>query len=284
MNNHRLSLPLTMGLVVAGFLVFLTGCEGSTGQATSGAGSRAAGAPAEAPAPGSSKATLDQQIAALERKLALATERGDEIARLSALRDLLGAEETKAKADADQFHAERDQATKALDAARIAQDQARLYWFAGILGLAALIGAGLAIWLPMTARWAIRFSIACGAVAALALFVSSLLPWLWWVGAGLVAIGGAAALWYWRLDHKIKIQLTDAIEGFTADVPGWAAHAERVIDTDAEAAIAATKAHLKRRKGSPPTNNPGTGPRQGLPVTDQTIPMPAARSGCLNKE
>ncbi len=143
-----------------------------------------------------------------------------------------------------QAQAEVREAKQALDDERTAAAQARIWWFAGIMGVIALAAAGLAIFVPSVARWALRLALAAAAVAALAIFAAWLLPWLWWIGAALALISVIGAIIYWRLDAKSRDQVVQAVDRIKDRVPDFKDTFRQVIDTDADLAIDAARRRL----------------------------------------
>lgn len=150
----------------------------------------------------------------------------------------------KAQEDLRNAKAEVKSATDALADERTNAAQAKVYWFAGILGVLALAGAAIAIFVPSVAKWALRLSLAAAATAALAVFAAWLLPYLWWIGGGITVVGIIGAIIYWRLDSKSRDQVVQAFDGIKDQVPGYREHFRQVIDTDADKAIDAARKRL----------------------------------------
>jgi uncharacterized protein YceK len=143
-----------------------------------------------------------------------------------------------------QAKAEVRAATDALADERTNAAQAKVYWFAGILGVLALAGAAVAIFVPSVAKWALRLSLAAAATAALAVFAAWMLPYLWWIGAAVTLASVVGAIVYWRLDVKSRDQVVQAVDGIKYKLPGYKEHFRQVIDTDAEKAIDAARKRL----------------------------------------
>jgi len=179
----------------------------------------------------------DGRIASLEAKLAAAIKDRDEIARLTALRDLAVERERQARADVARLN-------DALDEERISQAQAKVWWFAGIMGVLALAGAALAIFVPSVAKWALRLSLAAAAVAALAVFAAWLLPYLWWIGACVGLVGLVGGVVFWRLDAKSRDQVVKAVDAAKDNIPDYKVHFRQFIDEDADRAIDAARTRL----------------------------------------
>lgn len=145
-------------------------------------------------------------------------------------------------------------AKQALADERTAAAQARIWWFSGIMGVLALAAAGLAIFVPSIARWAVRLALAAAVVAALAVFAAWLLPYLWWIGGGLTIIGIVGAIVYWRLDAKSRDQVVRAVDRVKDRIPDFKDTFRQVIDEDADLAIDAARKRLglhKRIEGTP---------------------------------
>jgi len=189
------------------------------------------------PTPVAQPQSPDGRIIALEGKLATAVKEKDEIARLTALRDIAVERERQARADVARLN-------DALDEERISQAQAKVWWFAGIMGVLALAGAALAIFVPSVAKWAIRLSLAAAAVAALAVFAAWLLPYLWWVGAIVALVGIVGAVVFWRLDAKSRDQVVKAVDAAKDNIPDYKTHFRQFIDEDADRAIDAARHRL----------------------------------------
>jgi hypothetical protein len=229
-------------LALVGFLLFAVGC----GEAPA----RPADPPATVPtAPADPAATSrEARIAQLEKDIANATAEKNDVARLAGVNELLALEAAQSDAAAARAHEESAAATAEYKAAKkqawIDAQETRLYWFAGILGLLALVGIGVSIFQPALAKWAVRFAIACGALAGVAVFAVQLLPYLWWLGAAVVAIGAGAYMWWNRLSDKTKTQVIAAVEAKKAEVPTITDGFSKVIDTDAEKMVSWTRKHL----------------------------------------
>lgn len=221
--------------LLASAALFLASCDDANRPASQTAAAATQPAP-EAPA---------SRIAALEARLAKATADRDELARLSALRDLLAERERQAVAEAERLHRDLDATLTALSVERQHALEVKAWWFVGIMGAAALAAAALAVFVPATARWAVRAALAAAACAALALAFAALLPWLLWIGLGLVVVGLIAAIVWWRLDAKSRDQVVTAVEGIKEKLPAYRDHFRSVIDSDADRAIDATRRRLR---------------------------------------
>lgn len=174
------------------------------------------------------------RISDLEKRLARATEEKDEIARLGILKDLISERMRQTETELGKLKLEKKEAETALESARTEAMRTKLWWFVGIMGVAALALAALAIFIPSVARWAVRGAIACVVISALAVVFAWLLPWLLWIGFCVLFIAIIAALVYWRLDAKSRDQVVEAFDGVKDQVPNYKAVFNQVIDTDAD--------------------------------------------------
>lgn len=190
----------------------------------------------------------DTRISALEARLAKATEEKDEIARLSVLRDMAAEKLRQNEAENTVLKAQLKGATTAITDERTSQAQTKAYWFVGIMGVAALAFAALAIFVPSTVRWAVKAAIAAGVVSALAIVFAWLIPYLFWIGLAIIATAAILAVIYWRLDAKSRDQVVTAFEGIKDKVPGYKDHFNKVIDTDADKWLDKTRKRLKLKK------------------------------------
>ena len=184
------------------------------------------------------------RIRALEKKLADATYRGDDLARLSALKDLVSERLRQAETDVINLKAQRTEADKAIGEARTDAARLKLWWFVGIMGVAAAILVALAIFVPSVAKWSVRGAIACGAVSALAAFISWLLPYLFWIGLVLLVIGVIACIVYWRLDAKSRDQVVKAVNEIKETIPNYREHFNQFIDEDSDRHLDRTRERL----------------------------------------
>jgi hypothetical protein len=200
---------------------------------------------------------LTERIAQAQAAKDAAVAKGDRLAQLQAEKDELLATATLAGVQKREAQ-EREKAAmaaigdkdKEIASERTAVAQAKLYWFAGLLGLVALIAVGLAIWMPLTRRWTGGFAVACGAVAALAVFVASILPWLWWIGAGVLTVGVIAAITWWHRDHHTAVQVVAAVEGIKDRLPDYKTHFRQEIDSHVDSWINRIRAKLGPKKAA----------------------------------
>jgi hypothetical protein len=201
---------------------------------------------------------LTERIAQAQQARETAIVTADRLAQLQAEKDELAASAALAGIQAREAKQRENAALdaiadkeKAIVAERTAEAQEHIYWFAGICGLAALIAAGIAIWLPLTRRWTGGFAVACAAVASLAVFVAWLLPYLWWIGCLLLIIGVIAAVVWWINDHKTAVQVVQAIETIKAQIPDYKTHFRQEIDSGVDTWIDRIRAKLNREKQTP---------------------------------
>jgi ABC-type multidrug transport system fused ATPase/permease subunit len=124
----------------------------------------------------------------------------------------------KAESDAREFRAQADEKQKEITQARLERIQATCYWVAGIAIFLGLIAGGIAIFLPLVRKWAIMGALAAVAVAALAIFLSWLIPFLVWVGSVLAGGGLVSALIWWLKDHKTATQVVQAVEALKPEL------------------------------------------------------------------
>lgn len=184
-------------------------------------------------------------LVALEKRLADATERGDEIARLSVLKDIIAEKLRQSDIAAITLRAQLKAADSAVVTERTSQAQTKAYWFVGIMGLAALAFAALAIFVPSVTKWAIKAAIACGVVSALAIVFAWMIPYLFWIGIAVIGLAAIAAIIYWRLDAKSRDQVVMAVDKIKHRVPEYKTIFNGVIDHDADLAINAARKRLK---------------------------------------
>jgi len=141
-------------------------------------------------------------------------------------------------------HQEVEAKKKELDEARLTEQRHRLYWVVGWSLLAALGCVAGAIYLPGVRKYFIYGFFAAVAVAALALTLASILPYLPYIGVGLLVLALLFVLYCWKNDHKGLRQVTSAVETFKDKMPGYKEHFKQVIDTDADAWINRTRKNL----------------------------------------
>lgn len=188
------------------------------------------------------------RMQALTDRLATATLKGDEVARLQAAKDITSEKLHQAELLVLSLRLSEKADKAAIADAHIEQERIKIWWFVGMMGLLALASAGVAIFVPSVARWAIRLSIAAGVVAGLASFVSWLLPYLVWIGAGVSVVAVVAAIVYWRLDAKSRDQVVQAFESVKGQVPGYRDQFNKFIDTDADKHLDSVRSRLGLKK------------------------------------
>ncbi len=177
--------------------------------------------------------------------------KGDRLAELYADKEVLSAQAARAgtiareQADlAKKYQGEAHDLEAQIKDERIKQAQEKLYWFAGAMTLLALVGAGVALWLPLVRTKAATFAVAVGGVAALAVTVAGLLAYLWWVGGVLLLVGIGTALFTWHKEHRTLGQVVESIEQVKTSIPDYKGHFAKTLDTDVEKVIA--KVRLKK--------------------------------------
>lgn len=195
-----------------------------------------------------------QEIDQAEVDAAAAGKKGDRLAQLEAEK-----REAIARANQADEYGKQWRDTSVLKDKQIAAEhdrleQVRLYWFSGIMLLVGLAAVALAIWMPATAKWAVRFAIACGVVSGLAVFLAWLVPYLIWVGGALVISGLIAAAIWWKGDHKGLEQVVEAVGEAKNKVPEFKAAYKgiftSIIDSDAEKRITAVRDRITAKLGA----------------------------------
>jgi hypothetical protein len=158
------------------------------------------------------------------------------------------AEARKAAAAASEEKAKADNLVKAkekeLADARITEQQHRLYWVVGWSLLAALGCVAGAIFLTGVRKYFIYGVIASVAVAACAIVFAAILPYLLYIGIGLLVAALGFVLYCWRNDHKGLRQVTTAVETFKEHMPGYKEHFKTIIDTDVDGWLNRTRKNL----------------------------------------
>lgn len=185
--------------------------------------------------------------------IAIAEAKGDRLAKLQAEKDGLSALLVQKGEEERDVRAQLTTKGREIASEREAQAQARLYWLAGIMGFLSLVGGGVAVFVPMVSTWAVRFSMACGAVATLALFAAWLVPYLIWIGAALGLAGISAGVVWWYRDHKTARQVIAGVEAVKDRLPGYKEHFRQFIDEDADLWVDALrkKYHIQQVPKSP---------------------------------
>lgn len=193
----------------------------------------------------------DADITQAETDAAAAHTKGDRLAELEAQKREAEARANQADEYARQWRETSTQKDRQIAAEHDHQEQVKLYWFSGIMLVVGLAAVALAIWIPATAKWAVRFAIACGVVSGLAIFLAWLVPYLVWVGGALVVGGLIAAAVWWKGDHKGLEQVVEAVGDAKEKIPAFKAAYKgifsSIIDTDAEKRITAVRGRVASR-------------------------------------
>ncbi len=178
----------------------------------------------------------DDEIAAAKADAAAAG--GDRLKVLEAEKREAEARANKAAAESKEWREVSGQKDAQIKAEQDRQRQVYLYWAAGIFLLLAIAAAVLAVWQPIVRKLAGGFAIACLAGAALCIFVSWLVPYLLWVGCGLVVLLGGGMLLYWKRDSKALLQTVEAVGAAKTRIPefktAYKGIFNEVIDSDAD--------------------------------------------------
>jgi hypothetical protein len=190
--------------------LFLAGCPGPAQLANPPAATGGAPAPASAPS----------SVAEAEKALA------------DAQRDLEAAKLRVKQAETDLRNVQISSARHKLWAVV----------FGAILGALGCV-AGF-IWLPGVRKFFAYGFFACVAVAALALTLAAILPYLIWIGIGLALVLAGFGFYCWRNDHKAFRQVVGAVETYKDRMAGYREHFSRAIDTDADKWINRTRSKL----------------------------------------
>lgn len=204
------------------------------------------------PAPPDPNEKLLKAIEQAKTDAATAQAKGDRLAQLEAEKREADARAEQALHEAGEWQAYSKDKDVEITKERDHERQVKLYWFSGIMMLAALLAVGLSVWIPATAKWAVRFAIAAGVVAAVALVLAWLVPYLIWVGGAIVVAGLVAAGIWWSRDHKSLHQVVEAVGEAKNTIPAFkAAYKDvftKVIDSDAEAHITAVRKRIGARR------------------------------------
>jgi len=197
----------------------------------------------------------EERVQQAERDRAAAIAKADRLAQLQAEKDeaqaraALSSEEAKLKAaEAKQWKEVAESKDIEIREERERLYQVKLYWLVGILGFLALAASVVAIWQPLVRKFAGGFAIACGAVAAIALFAAAFIHYLIWIGGALLALGVVAAIVYMRRSDKAVLQVATAVESVKDQIPDFKKTFSAIIDSDAEAHIDAARIWLKKQR------------------------------------
>jgi hypothetical protein len=240
--------------------LLLVGCDGSRPAgatvSTPATDHAAAASAAQSTEDDEARKLLEQRVADAEKARAQAAAAGDAVARLAAeksdlqaRREIAEANARESQALADKLKGEASAKDRELSAAKVERDQDRLYVLAGGLIAAALVAAGLAIWLPLIRTWAVTFAVSAVATAGLAAAVAWLLPYLVFVGLGLGALGLGAAVFWWHRDATALRQVVAAVEPVKlAGTAITSAHLRQYIDEASDKVITRVRDHYHIKK------------------------------------
>ena len=121
------------------------------------------------------------------------------------------------------------------DASKAATDRengiliSRAHWVAAILFGASLIGVIVAIWLPLARKVAANLSIACFGGGVLAMVFAAAVPYLIWIGLGIVLIGVIYGIAQWHKTHAALVKTVQAVENVKASLPSLSAQITPVL-------------------------------------------------------
>jgi uncharacterized membrane protein len=98
--------------------------------------------------------------------------------------------------------------------------------------LAGLICMGLAVALK---NWRFLLGlVAFWAIAVLAYLLAVILPYLIYIGVGLVLFIAGVVAYCWKYDNKALKQVATAVETYKENMPGYKEHFRQFIDTDVD--------------------------------------------------
>jgi len=186
--------------------------------------------------PDSIKVERANNIDKLEKEVEAAG--NDEVARLTALTKLLKektrvAEETVANLKRETSSTIAD-LKDAKDKAFQELAESKLRWFAVLMGVIVLASIFVGIFQPQLAKWCWRAALAAGTLASLALFFIKLLPYLWWIGGGLLLICGAGYLLWNKMSDKTRLQTTAIIDKYKHEIPDYKTKLGDMMDHDVD--------------------------------------------------
>ncbi len=196
------------------------------------------------------KPPIEKKIEQAEIAQKKAIDDGDKIAQLKAERDELVLKKQQAETDAMNLAVDIKYKDKEISHERTANQQEKLYWFSGILGLLSLVGAGIAIWFftnRVIRKYAMWFGIACSCVASLALLFAWLLPYLIYVGAVIVLVAVIAVTISWKRDNKALHQVVGAVAKIKESVPNFRSHFREEIDSGVDRHIDAVRERISQK-------------------------------------
>lgn len=183
----------------------------------------------------------------------------DKVAQLYAEKDELLIKAERAESDAKELRTAVGFKVTAIGEEILSQRQNKLYWFSGILGFAALIGAGVVIWFwsnPMLRKLASGFAVAAASVASLAIFFAWMLPYLWWVGCAMVLAATVGVFIAWKRDNKALHQVVAAVGKVKDQIPNFKNTFGLIIDSDVDKHVDAVRTNLGEDVTSKSINNP----------------------------
>jgi uncharacterized membrane protein len=151
------------------------------------------------------------------------------------------ADAKKAVVDA---HQQVEDKEKALADAHITEQQHKLYWMVGWSLFAALACVAGAIFLTGVRKYFVYGAIAAVGVAASAMLFAAILPYLLYIGIGLLVLGLGFAFVCWHNDHKGLRQVATAVETFKGQMPGYKEHFAKFIDSDVDGWLNKTRKKL----------------------------------------
>lgn len=196
------------------------------------------------------------KVAAAQKALDAAIVSGDPAARLTAERDLLYQQQLQAEETVKALKAQIESKDKEIIAAEIEAKQFKLRLFAySMFGLALLL-VGLAIWIPATARHAIKAALAAICVASLSLVFAWLLPYLFVVGCVLALLILIAGIAYWRMDHRTATQVVEAVQTVKHEIPDYKVKLGNIIDSDVDSWITGIRTRLASKSAGQAATKP----------------------------
>jgi len=185
----------------------------------------------------------------LKRQKAIAD--GDKIAQLSSEKDIITIQKEEAVAQTAELDRQGKEKDKEISAERISHDRSRLYTFSIIMGVLAVVCAGVAIyfWTNEKVRgWASWAGVACTAMASLAIVLAWLLPYLMLIGGLILLVLIVAGLIAWKRDNKSVHQLSQAVDKIKGQVPDFKTIFNTVIDSDVDKHLDAVRARNAKQK------------------------------------
>ena len=172
----------------------------------------------------------------------------DEVARLTALTKLLKEKTRIAEQTVSDLNVESKKTIadlkEAKDKAFQELAESRLRWFAILMGAVVLASIFVGIFQPQLAKWCWRAALAAGVLASLALFFIELLPYLWWIGGGLLLICGGGYLLWNRLSDKTRLQTTTILDKYKHEIPDYKNKFGEMMDNDVDRFTDMAREHL----------------------------------------